>query len=265
MSKIVGQFKQLIKPISFDILTSPIIWKKVNIIKGQTMIKKIDVAGISVDNYTVREAIMQVEKSLESKGFYLIEEVTADMLLMAERNEKVKEAIKSVDLTVVVESEILSAVGANTMQRQHEIENHDFFSEFMKRMERNHKTIFLLGETANDIERMRKKINDSYGRIEIVGEAALENRADGTDGVVNEINSATSDVIVSLLSSPGQEIFLQENRDKLSAKIWYGLGRELLVPQKRGAIRKFFRHNSRTHMLKKHIIQYQKQEEAIKK
>ncbi|MGN0427249.1 MAG: glycosyltransferase, partial [Agathobacter sp.] len=84
-------------------------------------------------------------------------------------------------------------------------------------------------------------------------------------GVVNEINSATPDVIVSLLPSPGQEIFLQENRDKLSAKIWYGLGRELLVPQKRGAIRKIFRHNSRTHMLKKHIIQYQKQEEAIKK
>ena len=228
------------------------------------MIKKIDIAGIPVDNYTVREAIMQVEMSLEAKGFYLIEEVTMDMLLIAERNEQVKEVLKSVDLTVIVESEILSAVGANTMQRQHEIENHDFFAEFMKRLERNHKTIFLLGETFKDIEKMRSIIRESYGRIDIVGEATLESQTDGTDGVVNEINSATPDVIVSLLPSPGQEIFLQENKNKLSAKIWYGLGRELLVTQKRGGIRKILRHHSRTHMLKKHISQYQKQEEAVK-
>ncbi len=229
------------------------------------MIKKIDIAGILVDNYTVREAIRQVEMSMESKGFYLIEEVTVDMLLMAERNEKVRDAIMSVDLTVVVESEILSATGANSLQRQHEIENHDFFAEFMKRLERNHKTVFLLGETTEDIEKVRNIIKQSYGRIEFVGEVSMESQSDGTDGVVNEINSATPDVIVSLLPSPGQEIFLQENRDKLSAKIWYGLGRELLATQKRGAIRRILRHNSRTRMLKKRMNQYQKQEEATKK
>ncbi len=229
------------------------------------MIKKIDIAGILVDNYTVREAIMQVEMSMAAKGFYLIEEVTMDTLLMAERNEKVKEAILGVDLTVVVESEILSAVGANNMQRQHEIENHDFFAEFMKRLERNHKTVFLLGENAEDIEKVRAIIEASYGRIEFAGEAAMESQTDGTDGVVNEINSATPDVIVSLLPSPGQEIFLQENRDKLSAKIWYGLGRELLETKKGGAIRRLLRYNSRTRMLKKHMNQYQKQEEAAKK
>lgn len=229
------------------------------------MIKKIDIAGILVDNYTVREAIRQVEMSMESKGFYLIEEVTVDMLLMAERNEKVKDAIMGVDLTVVVESEILSAAGANNMQRQHEIENHDFFAEFMKRLERNHKTVFLLGETVEDIEKVRNIIKESYGRIEFAGEVSMESQLDGTDGVVNEINSATPDVIVSLLPSPGQEIFLQENRDKLSAKIWYGLGRELLVTQKRGVIRRILRRNSRTRMLKKHMNQYQKQEEATKK
>ena len=41
--------------------------------------------------------------------------------------------------------------------------------------------------------------------------------------MVNEINSASADVIFSILPSPLQEQFLTENKSKLDAKIWYGL------------------------------------------
>lgn len=41
------------------------------------MIKTIDVAGIELDNYTVRETIMNVEKKMSDSGFHTIEEDAA--------------------------------------------------------------------------------------------------------------------------------------------------------------------------------------------
>ena len=48
-------------------------------------------------------------------------------------------------------------------------------------------------------------------------------KAIAKEEIVNEINSASADVIFSILPSPLQEQFLTENKSKLDAKIWYGL------------------------------------------
>ena len=45
------------------------------------MIKTIDFAGIELDNYTVREMIMNVEKDMSDHGFHTIEEVNMDTLM----------------------------------------------------------------------------------------------------------------------------------------------------------------------------------------
>ena len=51
------------------------------------MIKKIDIAGIQVDNYTVRESIMLVEKNMSRQIFTTLEEVNMQMLLLAETDK----------------------------------------------------------------------------------------------------------------------------------------------------------------------------------
>lgn len=51
------------------------------------MIKTIDFAGIELDNYTVREMIMNVEKDMSDHGFHTIEEVNMDTLMLAETDE----------------------------------------------------------------------------------------------------------------------------------------------------------------------------------
>ncbi len=43
---------------------------------------------------------------------------------------------------------ILRAASADTLQRRHEIEDHDFFYELFKRLERNDKKIFVIAGVA---------------------------------------------------------------------------------------------------------------------
>ncbi len=225
------------------------------------MIKMVDIAGIRLDNYTVRESIMNVEKEMSDHGFHTIEEVNMDMLMMAEANEVIREALTFVEHTVIAEAGILEAVGVDSYQRKHEIEHHDFFYELMKRIERNHKILFLVGDTVAYTEMIGDQIHARYPRCEIAGMVALEECSGAVDDVVNEINALAPDVIISVLPSPQQEHFLMESREKLSAGLWYGIGRmELQKPKKRfwDGVRTLIR----THKLEKQLNQYQEKQDA---
>lgn len=219
------------------------------------MIKTIDFAGIELDNYTVRETIMLVEKRMPDYGFHTIEEVNMDMLMLVEKDEMVREALTSVEHTVIAEAGILDAVGANSYQRKHEIEHHDFFFEMMKRIERNHKTIFLIGDTPERTQGMHDKIKELYPKCEISCMEALDECQGAIDAVVNEINSYNPDVILSVLPSPLQEHFLVENREKLSAGLWYGVG-DMKLQKSGNRIAGGIRNFIRTHRLEKKLHQY---------
>ena len=219
------------------------------------MIKTIDFAGIELDNYTVREMIMNVEKDMSDHGFHTIEEVNMDTLMLAETDELVRKAIGFAEHTVIAENGILEAVGAGSYQHRHEIEHHDFFYELMKRIERNHKTMFVIGDSMERVEQMCELISDRYPKCEIVGMEALDECTGATDAVVNEMNAVAPDVILSIIPSPQQEHFLMENREKISAELWYGIGKiELGKARSRLALK--IRKLVRIHKLEKQLIRH---------
>lgn len=67
------------------------------------MIKKIDILGIQLDNYTVREAIMRVEAWYDNNMLNVIEMVSMQMLTESESDPVLKEVISSLDLAVIGE------------------------------------------------------------------------------------------------------------------------------------------------------------------
>ena len=190
----------------------------------RTMIKTITVAGIPLDNYTVRESLIQVEKDMSDFGFHTIEEVNTEMLMKASGDEALRKALFSMEHTVIAENAILDVMEGGSYQRTHEIAHHDFFFEFMRRMERNQKTIFLLGETMGRVEEMQLFLLNLFPESRIVGVAALEQWEDSLDAMINDINVLSPNVLLSVLPSPLQEHFLMENKNKLSANLWYGIG-----------------------------------------
>lgn len=188
------------------------------------MIKKIEILGIRIDNYTVREASLAVETYLNNTVMNTIEEISMEMLVKAREDEILRECIESLDLAIVNEKEILKAADVNSPQREKETAEKQFFSEFLKRIIRNQKTVYLFGETRQQVENLEGFLRENYGKLSIMGSFAMEERVGDYDGVVNEINIVSPDVIFSILPTPEQEYFLTENKGKMNAKIWYGLG-----------------------------------------
>ena len=110
------------------------------------------------------------------------------------------------------------------MQRIRETEENDFYFEFFKRIERNKKSVFLLGDTQEKIDSLKAELTEDYPKLIFAGEYAVETCVGDLEAVINDMNATTPDVIISVLPSPMQEQFLYEHRDKMNANIWYGIG-----------------------------------------
>ncbi len=179
---------------------------------------------MSLDNDTVREAMIRVEGFLDTTVMNTIEAISMDILVKTQEDDRLKACIENLDLTVISDKEILKAAGVTSMQRIQETVDNDFFKEFASRASQNQRIVFLLGETNEQLVQLGEFLEENYGGIQMAGGYALADCTGDYDTVINEINIAEPDVILSVIAAPKQEYFLQDNREKLNAKIWYGLG-----------------------------------------
>lgn len=190
-----------------------------------SMIKKIDILGLQVDNYTVRESIMQLDTYMSNAELNIIETVTMKQLLMSLENPFIKECLLEVDLTIIGEREILSDLDNTSVQRLREIRDNDFMYELLKRAVRNQKKIFLIALSDAEILHMHEFFLTNWPKLRIEGSYALEECTGDMDTVVNEINAATPDIVLSSIEMPFEEEFILQHKDKISASVWYGVGR----------------------------------------
>lgn len=220
------------------------------------MIKEIEILGIRLDNYTVHEAMLQVETYLDNTVMNTIEAVTMEMLVRAGEDEMLKEGIESLDLAIIDEKEILRAAGVDSPQRIKETMERQFFTEFMKRIVRNGNTVYLFGETRQQLNVLQGFLEGHYERMQIIGSYAMEECVGDYDGVVNEINIVSPDIVFSILPTPEQEYFLMENKSKMNAKIWYGLGADYAKSRGISSIASFFKKIIQKGMLRSMLSKY---------
>ena len=188
------------------------------------MIKEITVAGIKLNSYTAAENLTQIGKRLDNNVFTTVEEVYMRTLLLAKEDETVRNVIEALDVTVIAENGIWDAVDENTSLRRREIENREFFTQFMRMIERGKYTVLILGQTNQENLEVCEYIASEFPRLNVVGTKALEECLGAKERLINEINVLAPDMIISVLPSPVQEHFLAEHRRMLSTRLWYGIG-----------------------------------------
>lgn len=179
---------------------------------------------MQVDNYTVRESMLQLESYMNSTVLNVIETITMKQLMLATENPVIAECVEKCDLSIIGEKEILAESGQVSVQRLREIKDKDFMHELIKRIVRNQRRVYLIAETRADIETMQNFFLEVNPKFSVTDSYALEECAGDADDIVNEINSEMPDIVISALPSPVEEEFVLAHKDKIGAHIWYGLG-----------------------------------------
>ena len=188
------------------------------------MVKKIRLFGMEIDNFSLREEILQGEDFYHKTELNVIRTISMNMLSMAAENQTVRDAIARADLLVVGDREILLEAGIYSSQRLREADEHGFMKEYLKRINKEHSHVFLVADSPDALERLQQFIKSAYETLQIVGNYVTDRCGGEYDSLVNEMNAAQPDMIISTVESPVEDEILQEERAKIDARVWYSLG-----------------------------------------
>lgn len=190
--------------------------------------RKMQVLGVELQDYSVREAMKKVDGYLRDGGVNTIAYITTRGLMAAQSSEPIKTFLQGIDLTIAADSDILRASEIENRNRVREIDNNEFMQEFLKKMLRQRKSIYLLTSTTEQLYKLEKGLRSYQPNLKLVGKYSLDTLEKDADYLINEINMQTPDVIISNISSPQREEFFAMNQMKLSVAIWLMLKDEVV-------------------------------------
>lgn len=201
------------------------------------MIKQIQLLGMTFPNYSLRDELQLAQEALHGERLCMFLTMSMQSLVKVSSSgsEEEKSFVEQADLIVVEDPEILSVAGITSNQRIREASDHLFFTELMKRLQRGQQQVYLVAAKSAALDKIKEILAQRYEKLQIVGQYSIEEYPDDLDRMINEINSAAPDIILSVMPTPQQEEFLMKNRSKLLAKLWYGLGENYgLLMEKKG-------------------------------
>lgn len=223
--------------------------------------RKVQVLSVSMYDYTVREAMRKVEEYFKDGGPGTIAYVNIAGIMEADENEQVKEFYEKMDMTVSADSDILRAANIETRSRIREIDENVFLDEFLKKLVRQRKTVYLLSETDAELTKLEKSLRSYQEALRIVGRFALEHLESDEDFVVNEINMQNANVLISTLPSFRRIEFYEANHMKLNNNIWLMLKDEVAYQDKKKGLLQRISDNLLRSIFKKRLLQYQSENE----
>lgn len=202
--------------------------------------KEISVLGITMTDYSLREALRAAEEFLESGPLNTMCFLNKELLMKAKDDVSLRNAVQSMDVLLVGNTDILLAGGIATGSRKKEVKENFLMRELLKRLAKEKRKIFLLGESDQALVELRTKLLDIDSGLTFFGSFAFDGPEVSELAIINEINSVVPDVIISLLPSPKQELLMSRNAGMINARLWLSLQQEVLEVKKGQGIGRSF-------------------------
>ncbi len=191
---------------------------------------KINVLEIGFHDITAKEAMREVMGYMRTEPVNIVELINSDVLLRSKEDETLKDHVAQSDLVLAGERDILELAGIMDRRKLQETESRLFTRMLLRFFHKNHSRVFLLVETRSDLLRFNDYLEEYYRGIEIVGMEFVPNDPSMDDMILNSINGAEADCVISVLPAPLQEKFVVRNRILLNTRLWLGLGKNAQLP-----------------------------------
>lgn len=188
------------------------------------MNEKIQVLDLEIDNLSAKDAVKRIVDYMGTEPVNVIEMVTMNTLGKFQQDEEANTLFQAFDLALASDKGILQAAGVTEERRLKEVEELLFIKMVMRYLHKNGVKVFLLAENAADLEKLEGYMKEDYANIQVVETATLEENAVSDDMLLNLVNGAEVECILSTLSSPTEEQFVCRNKTLINARVWLGFG-----------------------------------------
>ena len=177
------------------------------------MTEKISIFDVEISCIKAKEAMMQAIEFMKGDSVNTIELVSMESLMKEHENP----AAKTDDARLLRETD-----------------DKLFLRMFLKYLQKNHHKIYLLAASQEELVKAEEALARYNQGIRVVGDAVIHPEdgeltdADRIHGIVNAVNGSEADCILSVLPSPAQEDFIEQNRALIDTRVWIGCGSVLM-------------------------------------
>ncbi len=207
-------------------------------LQGGERMRAISVLGISLKDYSVREAMRRVSLFLNNGICNTVDFITHDDLLKATDSAELKQALEEMDLTVFTAGDILQAGNIISHSREREIESNLFLKGLLRKLAKEKRRVFLVSSSADKLEKFEESLCGFEEELNIIGKCAVDETPGSSDAVVNEVNSTLPDVLFLNLGTPDAEFFIQSGRMKLNTPLIVAMGDVCFRVTENGSVKK---------------------------
>lgn len=185
--------------------------------------KSMNLLGISLTDYSLKEALKLSNQYLYSGALYTISYISTQILVEAVENPEQKEWLEAMDMTVCGEVDILRAANMDTRNRVREVENDEFLKEFIHKLSRNKRKVYLLAKNEAELEKLESYLKSYSYDLIVAGSYAVDLENVNQENIVNDINDVVPNVVISKLPYPVQEQLMNDCKKIVNANIWLAL------------------------------------------
>ncbi len=204
------------------------------------MDEKIQVLDLQIDNLTAKDAVKRVVSYMETEPVSVVEMVTMNTLAKFQQDETAKELFEHFDIALASDKGMLEAAGETDERRLKEVDELLFIKMVMRFLHKNSARVFLLAEDEADLQKLEMYMQEDYSNIQVVDKATMQENAASDDMLLNLVNGAEAECILSALPSPIEEQFIYRNKSLVNAKVWLGFGNLLdELKKEKNAFQKF--------------------------
>jgi N-acetylglucosaminyldiphosphoundecaprenol N-acetyl-beta-D-mannosaminyltransferase len=148
----------------------------------------------------------------------------AEIIMMAQDLPAYRALLQQTDLILADGAGTVWAGRKLGYQVPERVAGFDLFLHLMQYGATHGTTFFLFGAAPGIAEAAKKKAEELYPGVKIVGTRNGYFNKEDEPAIIQQINDSGADVLFAALGAPKQEFWLQEHRDELKPALRVGLG-----------------------------------------
>ncbi len=182
----------------------------------------VNILGVHVDKLTMDEAVSNAVNLLEKDGLSKIYTPNSEIILYASENPEFTDVLNSADMVIADGIGVVygSKILGNPLSER--VAGFDLVCRLFEPMAKMGKSVYLLGSKPGVAEMAAENLKKKYPGLVIAG--THDGYFKDDEPVIESINNAAPDFLMVCLGFPKQEMWINNNADKLNAKLAIGAG-----------------------------------------
>lgn len=190
------------------------------------MQNRIKILGVTIDNITLEESGLRTKELIEksNKSCKLIVAPNTEFIMQAQKDEEFFNILKSAEFATPDSIGVILGGKFQKQEFKERIPGQAYFREVFRVAEKEGWSIYLLGGKGDVVYRAKKKLEEDFPKVNIVGVHEGFFEEDSEEEVIKQINELKPNVLFVAMGAPKQEKWIYNHQKELQVDVAAGQG-----------------------------------------